>query len=153
MLLALLIDSTDGLLARRLRVNKALPFLDGARLDDIVDYMTYVLVPMLLLWSEGYLPDGMPGVVVTALPPLATSYQVCRVDAKTEAHFFLGFPSYFNIVAFYVIIFDMSVGGACAVLAICSLLVFIPIRYIYADGSVEVARRNVLSPPLSFAFR
>ena len=33
---------------------------------------------------------------------LASSYQFCRVDAKTDDHFFLGFPSYWNIVAFYV---------------------------------------------------
>src|SRR5919202_7007962 len=68
MLASLLIDSTDGLLARRLRVSEALPFFDGARLDDIVDYMTYVLAPMLLLWSGGYLPDGLLGLVVAALP-------------------------------------------------------------------------------------
>lgn len=136
MLLALLIDSTDGLLARRLRVSEALPFLDGARLDDIVDYMTYALAPMLLLWSEGYLPDGLLGLAVAALPLLATSYQFCHVDAKSDDHFFLGFPSYFNVVAFYVLIFDLSVSSACAVLAFFSLLVFIPIRYIYPTRTV-----------------
>src|SRR3712207_3029531 len=55
MLAALLVDSTDGLLARRLRVSEALPYFDGVLLDNIVDYMTYVLAPMLLLWSGGYL--------------------------------------------------------------------------------------------------
>ncbi len=143
MLLALLIDSTDGLLARRLRVSEALPFFDGARLDDIVDYMTYVLAPMLLLWSEGYLPDGLLGLIVAALPLLATSYQFCHVDAKTEDHFFLGFPSYFNVVAFYVIIFDMSVSGASAILAVFSLLVFIPIRYIYPTRTAIFSRLSL----------
>ena len=100
MLLALAIDSTDGLLARRLRVREALPFFDGALLDNIVDYMTYVFVPMVLLWSEGYLPEGNAGVVFAALPLLASSYQFCRVDAKTDDHFLLGFPRYFNVVAF-----------------------------------------------------
>jgi len=131
MFVALLIDSTDGLLARRLRVSEALPFFDGALLDNIVDYMTYVLAPVVLLWSSGYLPGGDWGVVVAALPLLASSYQFCRVDAKTEDHFFLGFPSYFNVVAFYVIIFDISQGAAATVLAVCSILVFVPIRYVY----------------------
>src|ERR687890_573207 len=63
MLASLIIDSTDGLLARRLRVSEALPFFDGALLDNIVDYMTYVFAPMVLLWSGGYLPVGTPGVV------------------------------------------------------------------------------------------
>lgn len=143
MLVALLIDSTDGLLARRLRVSEALPFFDGARLDDIVDYMTYVLAPMLLLWSGGYLPDGLLGLVVAALPLLATSYQFCRVDAKTDDHFFLGFPSYFNVVAFYVVIFGLNVTGVCLVLAACSLLVFIPIRYVYPTRTVAFRKLSL----------
>src|SRR5919107_1442512 len=36
MLAALVIDSTDGLLARRFRVKELLPSFDGRRLDDIV---------------------------------------------------------------------------------------------------------------------
>src|SRR5215212_10481501 len=84
MLASLLIDSTDGLLARRFRVNEALPFFDGALLDNLVDYMTYVFAPIVLLWSGGYLPEGNAGIVLAALPLLASSYQFCRVDAKTE---------------------------------------------------------------------
>jgi phosphatidylcholine synthase len=136
MLAALAIDSTDGLLARRLRVSEALPFFDGALLDNIVDYMTYVLAPMLLLWSEGYLPEGTTGIVFAALPLLASSYQFCRVDAKTDDHYFLGFPSYFNVVAFYVIVFNLSSLEVAWVLAVSSILVFIPIRYIYPTRTV-----------------
>src|ERR671917_526486 len=108
MLASLLIDSTDGLLARRLRVSEALPFFDGALLDNIVDYMTYVFAPIVLLWSGEYLPAGTSGVVFAALPLLASSYQFCRVDAKTDDHFFSGFPSYWNVVAFYAIAMDLT---------------------------------------------
>jgi phosphatidylcholine synthase len=144
MLAALLIDSTDGLLARRLRVGEALPSFDGARLDDIVDYMTYVLAPVVLLWSEGYLPEGTTGLALAAMPLLASSYQFCRVDAKTDDHFFLGFPSYFNVVAFYVIVFDLGVGAVASVLVACSLLVFVPIRYIYPTRTVAFRRLSLL---------
>ena len=144
MLLALLIDSTDGLLARRLRVSEALPSFDGALLDNIVDYMTYVLAPMLLLWSGGYLPDGNAGVVVAALPLLASSYQFCRVDAKTEDHFFLGFPSYFNVLAFYAIVFGMNQGSLALLLVTCSLLVFVPIRYVYPTRTAAFRRLSLL---------
>jgi len=143
MFVALLIDSTDGLLARRLRVSEALPFFDGALLDNIVDYMTYVLAPVVLLWSSGYLPDGDWGVVLAALPLLASSYQFCRVDAKTDDHFFLGFPSYFNVVAFYVIVFDLSQGSAATVLAVCSVLVFVPIRYVYPTRTAAFRRLSL----------
>ena len=136
MLATLAIDSTDGLLARRLRVREALPSFDGALLDNIVDYMTYVLAPILLLWSGGYLPDGPLGVGLAALPLLASSYQFCRVDAKTDDHFFLGFPSYFNVVAFYIIVFGLGPAAVGLVLGLCSVLVFVPIRYIYPTRTV-----------------
>jgi phosphatidylcholine synthase len=144
MLLTLAIDSTDGLLARRLRVSEALPSFDGALLDNIVDYMTYVLAPMVVLWGGGYLPEGTPGVVVAALPLLASSYQFCRVDAKTDDHFFLGFPSYFNVVAFYIIIFGLSPVAAGVILAVCSALVFVPIRYVYPTRTVAFRRLSLL---------
>ncbi len=136
MLISLLIDSTDGLLARRFRVSEALPFFDGALLDNIVDYMTYVFVPIVLLWSEGYLPEGNAGIVLATLPLLASSYQFCRVDAKTEDHYFLGFPSYFNVVAFYAIVFEPGPLALAALLVACSFLVFVPIRYVYPTRTV-----------------
>src|SRR3712207_4700555 len=143
MLASLLIDSTDGLLARRLRVSEALPFFDGAMLDNIVDYMTYVFAPIVLLWSGGYLPFGTPGVIFAALPLLASSYQFCRVDAKTDDHYFLGFPSYFNVVAFYAIVFEPSPSLLATVLVVCSLLVFVPIRYVYPTRTIAFRRLSL----------
>lgn len=130
-LLALIIDSTDGTLARRFRVSETLPWFDGRRLDDIVDYLTYVFAPVVLLWYGGYLGQGTAGTLVAAAPLLASSYQFCRVDAKTDDHFFLGFPSYWNVVAFYVIVFGLSPAVVSTLLVVLSLLVFVPIRYLY----------------------
>lgn len=142
-LAALVIDSTDGLLARRYRVSELLPQFDGRRLDDIVDYMTYALAPVLLLWSGGYLPEGPLGVALAALPLLASSYQFCRTDAKTEDHFFLGFPSYWNIVAFYAIVFSLDAGTVATILVVCSLLVFVPVRYVYPSRTVAFQKLTV----------
>src|SRR5919206_3460972 len=149
MLATLVIDSTDGLLARRFRVKELIPSFDGGLLDNIVDYMTYVLAPILLLWTTGYLPEGTFGVVLATLPILASSYQFCRVDAKTgddarTDHFFLGFPSYWNIAAFYFIVFDLGPGTVGAILLICSLLVFVPIRYVYPSRT-RVFRKLTLT--------
>ena len=63
-LVAMVIDGTDGILARRFRVKEVLPGFDGALLDNIVDYLTYAFAPMVLLWANGYLPDGVSGGVV-----------------------------------------------------------------------------------------
>jgi phosphatidylcholine synthase len=58
------------------------------------------------------------------------------VDAKTDDHYFLGFPSYFNVVAFYAIVFELGPSTLATVLVVCSLLVFIPIRYVYPTRTI-----------------
>jgi phosphatidylcholine synthase len=130
-LATLFIDGTDGMLARRFRVKETIPWFDGARLDDIVDYLTYVFAPVVLLWTTGHLPEGPLGWALVALPLLASCYQFCRVDAKTSDHFFLGFPSYWNIVAFYVIVLDVSDLVSAVTIVVFAVLVFVPIRYLY----------------------
>src|SRR5262249_32882259 len=74
MAVALLIDCTDGTLARRARVKEVVPQFDGARLDDIVDYLNYVLVPTLLIYRAALLPAGLAGVLVAACPLFASAY-------------------------------------------------------------------------------
>ncbi|MBN1093581.1 CDP-diacylglycerol O-phosphatidyltransferase [Blastococcus sp. TML/M2B] len=130
-LAALFVDGTDGMLARRFRVKETIPWFDGALLDNIVDYLTYVFAPVVLLWTTGHLPEGAVGWVVAAVPLLASCYQFCRVDAKTSDHFFLGFPSYWNVVAFYVIVLDTGELATSISLLVFAVLVFVPIRYLY----------------------
>ena len=130
-LAALVIDGTDGMLARRFDVKERLPWFDGALLDNIVDYLTYVFAPVVLLLQTGYLPEGNLGTVIAVLPLVASSYQFCRVDAKTDDHFFLGFPSYWNVVAFYAIAMDLTPAVVSTIVVVCSLLVLVPVGYIY----------------------
>jgi len=67
MAVATFIDSTDGTLARRVRVKDVLPHFDGARLDDIVDYLNYVVVPVVLAQHAGLLPP-VAGLLIGACP-------------------------------------------------------------------------------------
>lgn len=138
LLAAIVVDGTDGMLARLLRVKETIPTFDGARLDDIVDYLTYAFTPMVLLWAGGYLPEGAWGTVLASIPLLASGYQFCRIDAKTEDHFFLGFPSYWNVVAFYAVVLDLSPAVTSVILVLCAVLVFVPIKYLYPS------RTNIL---------
>ncbi|WP_110181258.1 CDP-alcohol phosphatidyltransferase family protein [Nocardioides solisilvae] len=130
-LVAMVIDGTDGLLARHLRVKEVMPGFDGALLDNIVDYITYVFAPMVLLWAGGYLPGAWFGGVCAAVPVLASCYQFCRSDAKTDDHFFLGFPSYWNIVAFYVVVLGLGPTTTAVLLLVLAVLVFVPVKYVY----------------------
>jgi len=100
-------------------------------LDNIVDYLTYTFAPMLLLWAGGYLGSGAWATVLTVLPLVASAYQFCRVDAKTDDHFFLGFPSYWNVVAFYAIVLDIGRAGVAITVVVLTVLVFVPVKYLY----------------------
>lgn len=137
-LAALIIDGTDGMLARRFRVKEHIPWFDGAMLDNIVDYLTYVFAPVVLLLQAGYLPDGSTGTLVAALPLVASCYQFCRSDAKSDDHFFRGFPSYWNVVAFYAIALDLRPGVVSAVIVVCAVLVPVPIGYVYPSRTREL---------------
>jgi phosphatidylcholine synthase len=143
-LVALVVDGTDGMLARATKVKLHFPWFDGARMDDIVDYLTYVFAPVVLLQTAGYLPVGVGGAVVAALPLLSSCYQFCRADAKTDDHFFLGFPSYWNVVAFYAVVLDLSVGAVATILLVCSALVFVPVRYLYPSRSTVLRTPNLV---------
>ena len=153
-LVAMVVDGTDGFLARRFRVKEVLPGFDGALLDNIVDYMTYVLAPMALLWANGYLPEGSFGAVCAAVPLLASCVQFCRVDAKPVVegeHFFLGFPSYWNVLAFYVVATGLGPGPSAAVLLVCTVLVFVPIRYVYPSRTEAMWQLTFVLTALWFA--
>ena len=130
LVLATFVDATDGVLARAARVKERIPEFDGARLDDIVDYLTYVVAPaFLLLWS-GSLPPGW-GVAVCAAMLLSSAYGFASADAKSDDHFFTGFPSYWNIVAVYLVASGLPAAANAAVLLVLSVLVFVRIRYVY----------------------
>jgi phosphatidylcholine synthase len=124
------VDATDGLLARRLRVRERIPWFDGAKLDDITDYVAYVFVPALFVWRGAVVPNAWVLPVVAAML-LSSAYGFNRTDAKTSDHFFTGFPSYWNVVAFYLLVARWSSEVNAAILAVFALLDFVPIRYVY----------------------
>jgi phosphatidylcholine synthase len=124
------VDATDGLLARALRVKERTPGFDGAKLDDIIDYLTYVFVPALFVWRAILVPDRWTPWVVGAML-LSSAYGFNRTDAKTADHFFTGFPSYWNIVVFYLLLAGLPSFVNGVVLLVLAVFVFVPIRYIY----------------------
>jgi phosphatidylcholine synthase len=148
MAVAFLIDATDGTLARLVRVKDVLPGFDGARLDDLIDFQTYTALPLLLLYQAQVLPPGQE--VWLLVPLLASAYGFCQASAKTEDGFFLGFPSYWNLVAFYLYVLQPPAALTVAVLLVLSALTFVPTRYLYP--SRRGGRLNRLTNQLGAAW-
>jgi phosphatidylcholine synthase len=134
---ATIVDGTDGMLARWALVKDVLPEVDGARIDDIVDYMTFVLVPMLILEAAGglYAFHVFPVIAVVLL---SSMYGFVAPDAKSSDHFFTGFPSYWNIVVLYLLLFKVTPGINAVILLVLSGLVFVRIGYVYPSRTTTL---------------
>jgi phosphatidylcholine synthase len=129
MFIATVIDTTDGWLARKAEVKTYAPSFDGRRLDDLIDYNTYTTLPLLLIWRAELLPSGQSWWLL--LPLLASVYGFCQTQAKTADNFFLGFPSYWNIVAFYLYVLRLPGWFALFTIIVLALLTFVPSLYLY----------------------
>jgi phosphatidylcholine synthase len=132
--IAVLIDATDGPLARRFQVKSVLPHIQGRTIDDIVDYLTFTFIPMLLVARMGWVPE--PALLFVG-PALMTSLLgFANSGAKDESGgFFLGFPSYWNIIAFY-----LGIGAAHGwhlvngiVVLLLAALTVAPVGFIYPN--------------------
>jgi phosphatidylcholine synthase len=134
------IDATDGVLARALRVKERLPHFDGARLDDIIDYLCYTFIPVALLLHARLLPDRW-GVAVAAFVLIASAYGFSQTASKvkTTDFFFTGFPSYWNLVALYLFLLGVSPELNAIILLIFAVLVFVPLRYVYPSRTVTLS--------------
>ena len=140
--LQVFIDATDGVLARRARVSTLLPWFNGAKLDDIVDYLAYVFVPALIVWNALLVPSAWAlGVALAML--LSSAFGFNREDAKTPDHFFTGFPSYWNIVVLYLFVARLSPAVNAAILLVLAALVFVPVRYVYPSRTAALQRVTI----------
>lgn len=128
--ITILIDGFDGTLARLVQVKRVLPNFDGALLDNIIDYFTYVVVPAVFVYQAELVPEGWQ-LVAPACILLASSYQFAQTDAKTEDHYFKGFPSYWNILVIYFVLWQTAPLLNLIILLACAVMVFVPIKYLY----------------------
>jgi phosphatidylcholine synthase len=131
---AVLIDSTDGPMARAVRIKEVVPRIDGRTIDDIVDFLTFTFVPLLLVVRMEWVPQ--PALLFVAAPLLASLLGFANTGAKDEqGGFFLGFPSYWNVAVFYLGILATWVGPVpnAVLLLLLAILTVAPVGFIYPN--------------------
>ncbi len=145
-ILAMFVDGFDGTLARWLHVKEYAPQVDGALLDNIIDYLNYVVVAALILIKVPILlPPGWELVGACSIL-LTSAYQFTQVDAKTDdqSFFFKGFPSYWNFLVLYMMLLRLDPWINMAALMICNILVFVPVKYIYPSRNTRLRRLTLI---------
>lgn len=128
--LAAVIDGVDGPLARHFGVKARLPRFSGERLDLVIDYFTYVIVPALMVYLGGRIPQGW-ALAAACIILMTSLFHFSDMDSKTEDDFFVGFPAIWNVVAFYLFIFPMPPSIAFASVVILGVLTFIPLKWVH----------------------
>jgi len=146
--LALIVDGTDGPLAREFKVAEVLPRWSGETLDLVVDFTTYVFVPAYTVAASGQLPKALAvpaGLVVVITGAL---YFADR-NMKTADNYFRGFPALWNLAAFYLYLLEPPEWASAALVAALAALTFLPIRFLHP---LRVKRLRVLNIALLAAW-
>jgi len=128
--LALMVDGTDGPLARAFDVQKVLPRWSGDTLDLVVDYTTYVFVPAYAIAASGLLPEFLAipaGIIVVVSGAL---YFADR-EMKTSDNYFRGFPAVWNLAAFYLYLLEPPEWASAVAVVLLAALSFTPIKFLH----------------------
>ena len=132
--LALFNDGIDGTIARKIGVSDKTPNIDGSTLDNVIDYLNYVIIPALMIYWFQLVPTGWE-IILPAGMFAVSLYTFANMNMKTSDYYFSGFPAVWNIVVLYFFIlrsnnwFDgwVNVG----VIVFFFVLTFIPIKFVH----------------------
>ena len=139
---AFVIDGVDGMFARKARVKEVLPSFSGETLDLVIDYVTYVFLPALMLLQAGYL-SGWIGIVLASLICLSSLYHFSDEGSKADDNCFVGFPAVWNIVAFYIFAFATTPWVTAAIILACVVLTFVPLKWVHPMRVVALRPLNL----------
>ena len=127
---ALLIDAFDGTLARRLKVTETTPFIDGVALDLVVDFLNYVVTPLMALWRSGLMEPAFAGPVCAVVCACSALYFADR-RMKTADYWFRGFPALWNVIVFYLLVLRPPANASLVVVLAATALMFVPVVFVH----------------------
>ena len=127
---ALFVDGIDGPFARRLQVKEILPTWSGDLLDNVIDYVTYVLIPAFALYQRGFMGEGL-SFLSAAIIVVSSAIYYADTGMKTKENFFKGFPVVWNMVVFTLFVMEPGEWVSFGVVVAAGLLTFAPIYFIH----------------------
>lgn len=140
---ALIVDAVDGALARRLKVTETAAFIDGVALDLVVDFLNYVVTPLVALWRSGLMEPALAGPVCAGICACSALYFADR-RMKTPDYWFRGFPALWNVVAFYLLILRPPANASLAVILAATALMFAPVVFIHPLRVTRLRRVTIV---------
>lgn len=127
---ALFVDAADGPMARHLNVTETASRYDGATLDLVVDFITYVFVPAAILLRPEILPAPY-GLAAGLIITIGSALYFADTKMKTEDWWFLGFPAVWNVVVFYIVVFLPPAWLALTIVVVLAAMMFLPVVFVH----------------------
>jgi phosphatidylcholine synthase len=127
LLLVLVVDHTDGTLARTLKLRDRFPRVSGEILDLVTDVVGLTFVPMLFCWRAGVFPAGW-GAPLAVAASITCSYKYSMKSRILQEGYSLGAPpAFFSVLLFWI----LGLGQIWAALYTMGLIVmcWLPVRY------------------------
>ncbi|RVD59503.1 phosphatidylcholine/phosphatidylserine synthase [Mesorhizobium sp. M2D.F.Ca.ET.185.01.1.1] len=140
--LALFVDGIDGPIARKLEVKEILPTWSGELLDNIIDYVTYVLIPAFALYQRGFMGENL-SFLSAAIIVVSSAIYYADTGMKTKENFFKGFPVVWNMVVFTLFVIEPGQWVSFAVVVVAGILTFLPINFIHPVRVVRLRPVNL----------
>jgi len=136
LVVAFIVDGVDGALARRTDVVNNAPIIDGSLLDLVIDFLTYVFIPVFALLRAGLL-EGIPGLVAASVVVFASSLYFADTRMKTPDKSFSGFPAAWNMFALVVFATDLSSRVMLPVVAVLTIAMFVQVKFVHPVRTVR----------------
>ena len=128
--LALLIDAFDGALARKFKVSIFVKNIDGKMLDSVIDFFNYIIIPCVIIYWFKFVPTPFE-IIIPLIILIISAISYSNNNLMTSDNFYKGFPCIWNILLFYLYLFDLSETYNLFVISACILLKFIPMKFIH----------------------
>lgn len=139
---ALFVDGIDGPIARKLEVKYVLPTWSGEVLDNIIDYITYVLIPAFALYQSGFMGEGL-SFVSAAIIVISSAIYYADTGMKTSENFFKGFPVVWNMLVFALFVVKPGEWVAFGIVITAAILSFIPLYFLHPVRVVRLRALNL----------
>lgn len=130
LVVAFAVDGIDGPLARKFDVRTHAPHIDGALLDLIVDYLTYVFIPAYALFQSGVLP-GIWSWAALILITLTSGLYFAGNWMKTSDNSFLGFPGCWNMLVLVLFATEPPPVLTLLVITLLAGAMFMPLKFVH----------------------
>ncbi len=128
--LALLIDAVDGTLARKFKVPIFVKNIDGKMLDSVIDFFNYIIIPSVMIYWFKFVPSQFE-IIIPSIILIISAISYSNNNLMTSDNFYKGFPCIWNILLFYLYLFDLSQIYNLFLISACILLKFIPMKFIH----------------------